>query len=118
MPISSKYAGKCTFCGKAWNEGDQIETNGLKNTKGKDAWCIDGKQCEGASGHVVQTSNTTNLGQAVLSTQGGTSDHEKIDFARKALTAFIAELAGNQIEPEGCRDSFGAVFNTALMNKK
>ena len=48
----------------------------------------------------------------------GTSDHEKIEFARKSLTAFIAELAGNQIEPEGCREQFGQVWNTALMNKK
>ena len=119
MPIASKYAGKCLFCQKPWAEGDQIETNGLKNTKGKDAWCVDGKQCAGATGqpHVVETSNQTNLAQAVMSTHG-TSDHEKIEFARKSLTAFIAELAGNQIEPEGCREQFGQVWNTALMNKK
>ena len=46
------------------------------------------------------------------------SEHEKIEFARKALTAFIAEVKGNGIEPEGCREQLGAVFNTALMQKK
>jgi len=51
MTIKSQYVNKCKDCGKEYQVGDQIDTNGNKsaNQKGemKDHWCIDGKNCQG-----------------------------------------------------------------------
>lgn len=60
MPIQSQFASKCYDCGKSYKIGDQIDTNGNKSSKGKDHWCIDGKNCQG-----------------VMSTQGSPRPAEK-----------------------------------------
>lgn len=48
MPIKSNRDGSCYDCGKPWKEGDEIDSNGHKTKAGKDYWCKDGKNCQGA----------------------------------------------------------------------
>jgi len=111
MPITSKFDGKCYVCGKTWTSGTQIDTTGQKNSKGKDAWCVDGHACSGGGGQQTIT-------QGVTYTEPAKSDETKLDFAESALKRFIAIIKEQEIDPAGCRDQFGAVFNTAIMQRK
>lgn len=51
MAIKSQFSGKCKDCGKAYNTGDEIDTNGKespnKNGEMKAHWCPDGENCKG-----------------------------------------------------------------------
>lgn len=46
------------------------------------------------------------------------TDEERLDFAETALIRFINTIKENEIDPLKAVEQFGAVYNTALMNKK
>lgn len=45
-------------------------------------------------------------------------DKSKIEFAKHTLEEFIKTVKEADIEPEACREQFGTVWNTAMMQKK
>ena len=114
--MKSQYAGECYIsnggCGAKWKQGDDINPNGLKNSKGKDAWCIYGSQC------INHRSASNQTQQSAEPVKPATTDESKILFAQSAVTGFIATCIANGLEAEGVRDQVGSVFNTAIMNYK
>ena len=51
MTIKSKYSNKCKDCGLTYDEGEDIDINGIKspnqNGEWKDHWCKMGNNCQG-----------------------------------------------------------------------
>jgi len=113
--MKSQFKGKCypanNGCGAEWEEGDEIEKTGFKNSKGNDAFCIHGKKCPGATGNQSQQTITS----AEAANTPAKTDESIILFAQKALTGFLGCATANGLKEIDVKDQCGPVYSTALI---
>ena len=109
--MKSQFDGKCHDfyggCGAEWKIGDEIEKNGLKNSKGNDAFCLHGMRCPGNKSAYQQGTQSGRPEKATAMT-----NENYIQFAESAAKSFIKICKEEGIEPADMSGLFSAFENT------
>jgi len=116
MGIPHKYDNKtCPNCGILIKKGDLV--NKVEST-GK--WCSN-DNCPNPpqEGFVAENENSSASKPTKTAPQSsGATDIEKLDFAETAVSRFIAVCLDGGVDAVKVAEQLGAVWNTAMMQKK
>ena len=108
--MESKFKGTCEFCGKSWLPGTSIDKTGKQKATGKDAWCPDGRNCQG----LMETSGTQQFtNTAIFTDPGELSDDEQILVDGEKRLESIAYKIAKDSHPDMDENSntFGQIVN-------
>ncbi len=110
MGLPHKFDDKdCPLCGVRIKKGDLV--NKIEST-GK--WCSN----DNCPNTPVEGQSKTTSSQPTSVPFKGSTDIEKLDFAETAVSRFISACKEGDLDVTKVAEQLGAVWNTALMNKK